>query len=312
MDRSTALLGRALNGTALIAPRLAGRAAFELFRHPVRRSRVRSTEREVHDRARPSALTVGGSPVTVYRWGDGTRPVLLVHGWRSRASRFAGFVPRLLDLGLSPVAFDAPGHGDSGGRATTILEYREIIARLHARHGPFEAVVAHSFGVSAAFLALREGVPAGRLVAVSGVAEFRFLVDGFRQQLGLADRLERELTRRIERVLFPAEEALWERFDATHRPAEITPRILVVHDQDDDVVPIGQAHRLKAAYGDRLDLLTTRGLGHRRILTEPGVLDNVLGFLAEPSPGRSQVLPASASAAAPHRLPSGPPGLPTA
>jgi hypothetical protein len=31
--------------------------------------------------------------VVTCRRGDGTRPVLLLHRWQSRASRYAGFVP---------------------------------------------------------------------------------------------------------------------------------------------------------------------------------------------------------------------------
>jgi hypothetical protein len=35
------------------------------------------------------APTVGGKRAVTYTWGDGDRPVLLVHGWESRASRSA-------------------------------------------------------------------------------------------------------------------------------------------------------------------------------------------------------------------------------
>ncbi|MGW4897999.1 alpha/beta hydrolase [Kitasatospora sp. NPDC004240] len=284
MDPS-ALIRPALNTTALVAPRLAGRLAFELFKHPVRRGRVRGAERELHEGAVTEEITVNGKRVVTYRWGDGARPVLLVHGWQSRASRFAAFVPRLRALGLSPVSFDAPGHGGSGGRATTILEVRDIIRRLHRRYGDFESVIAHSFGVTCAFLALRGGVRAGRLVAVAGVAEFGYLPSEFCAQLGLSARIERELNHRIERVLFadtPQREgigSIWEHFDAAHRPEDVGLPILVVHDEDDDVVRLDQAHRLKAAYGERLDLLVTRGLGHRRVLGEPTVVDNAIGFL---------------------------------
>jgi pimeloyl-ACP methyl ester carboxylesterase len=280
MDPAVALLRTTLNTTALLAPRTAGRAAFELFLRPLRRSKVRSSERDVHDRAVTGELTVNGKRVVVYRWGDGARPVLLLHGWQSRASRYAPFVPRLQALGLSPVAFDAPGHGDSGGRSTTILEYRDVIRALQETYGTFHSVVAHSFGVSCAYLALRDGVRAERLVAVAGVAEFGYLPAGFCARLGLNARIERDLRRRIEHELFAGTANVWEHFDATHDPAAVTPPALVVHDEDDTVVGIGQAHRLKAAYGDRLELITTRGLGHRRILADPAVIDNAIGFLA--------------------------------
>lgn len=279
MDPAFALVRTALNTTALLAPRAAGRAAFELWRHPISRSALRPEEREVHRQAAIDELVAGGRRVRVYRWGDGARPVLLVHGWRSRASRFAALVPRLRAVGLSPIGFDAPGHGDSGGRSTTVLDHRDIALRLQEAYGGFEAVVAHSLGVLGAFLALREGVRAERLVAVAGVSDFAFLPRAFCAGMGLDPAVERDLTHRIEHELFAGVDNPWQRFDATHRPEEIDARILVVHDEGDTVVGPDHAHRLKAAYGDRLDLLLTRGLGHRRIVTEPTVIDQAVGFV---------------------------------
>ncbi|PBC78475.1 alpha-beta hydrolase superfamily lysophospholipase [Streptomyces sp. TLI_235] len=297
MDRTKTLVGAALNAAALISPDLAGRAAFGIFCRPAGRSRVRPAEREVHDRARISHLTVAGKRVAVYRWGDGRRPVLLVHGWQSRASRFAPLVARLLAAGMSPVAFDAPGHGDSAGSTTTILEFREIIGRLHEQDGPYEAVVAHSFGVACAFAALAEGLRAGRLVAIAGVTDLRFLIAGFRAQLRLSERVARQVARRMEKVLFPGAEADWERFDVAGRPPGAVPPTLLVHDEDDPVVPFGQAERLRAAHGERVRLLATRGRGHRRVLTEPSVLDNALGFLTAPLAAGTEPLDRSAGAA---------------
>lgn len=280
MDPAQALIRTALNPAARIAPGPAGRAAFELFRRPLRRSRVRPAEQEVHHRAVREPLAVNGKPVVGYRWGSGERPVLLLHGWRSRASRFAPFVPRLRALGLSALAFDAPGHGDSGGRATSVLEYGELARRLQDRYGPFEAVVAHSLGVCAAFGALGDGLRAGRLAAVSGVSEVGFFPAAFCAGLGLDATVERELRRRIERDLFAGDAGVWERYDAAHRAAAVGLPVLVVHDEGDDVVPLGQARRLKRAYGERLDLVVTRGLGHRRIVAEPAVVDQVIGFIS--------------------------------
>ncbi|MFF2950949.1 alpha/beta fold hydrolase [Kitasatospora sp. NPDC057965] len=281
MDPAVALIRTTLNTVSLAAPGLAGRAAFEIYRHPLRRGRVRTREREVHDRAVTGTLRHRGERVVVHRWGDGGRPVLLMHGWQSRASRFADFVPRLNALGLTAVGYDAPGHGDSGGRTATVLDHRTIALRLQEEYGAFEAVIAHSLGVNAAFLALREGLRAGRLAAVAGVAEVSWLPAGFCARLGLNATVRRELTRRAEGgAMFPGVADVRSHFDATRRPEEIAPPILVAHDEQDDVVPFAQARRLRAAYGDRLELLPTRGLGHRRILTEPTVIDQVIGFLS--------------------------------
>ena len=76
---------------------------------------MREPERAIHDLARTSSITVNDKRVAVYAWGDGGRPVLLVHGWQSRAARFASFVRPLIDRGFSPISFDAPANGDSTG-----------------------------------------------------------------------------------------------------------------------------------------------------------------------------------------------------
>lgn len=282
---TVSLAGAALKITSSVAPRLTGLVCLLLFRRVAPRAEVRDAERQVHDRAVVEQLSVNGKPVKSYRWGDGTRPVLLVHGWRSRASRYAGFVSRLEAAGFSPISFDAPGHGDSGGQATTILEYVETIRLLQDKYRPFEAVIAHSFGVLAAFLALRCELDPACLVAVAGVSEFRFLLDEFSRRVQLNDRLKRDLRRRIEQDLYPETTEIWQRFDATHRPDDIALPILAIHDQDDTAAPIDQAHLLKAAYGDQLHLVTTTGLGHHKILTDPTVIDTALGFIrvsAEP------------------------------
>ncbi|MFJ8040298.1 alpha/beta fold hydrolase [Kitasatospora sp. NPDC096147] len=288
MGLSTVLIRTTLDATAALSPRLAGRAAFALFLRPLRRSRLRPEERETHAAAVTERLDVHGAAVTAYRWGDGERPVLLLHGWRSRASRYAALIPGLRALGFTVISFDAPGHGESAGRTTTILDYREAIRQLHDRYGPFEAVVAHSLSVAAAVLALRDTAKAGRLVALAGPAEFDLLPRAFTAGLGLGGWALPELRRRITAMLPPGLD--YQGLSPAHRAEELALPVLLVHDQDDRVIPYAQAEPLRAAhqpYGARL--LTTRGLGHSRVLSEPAVLDNVLGFLAEPIPAPAPV-----------------------
>ncbi|MDF4250399.1 alpha/beta fold hydrolase [Streptomyces sp. WMMB303] len=274
-----AATGAALNATAVLSPALAGRAAFALFRSPLGRARVLPGESAVHAQAVAEELQVDGERVVTYRWGEGSRPVLLLHGWQSRASRFAAHVPRLRSLGLTPVSFDAPGHGDSGGRTTTILRNVEIAARLQERYGTFDAVLAHSFGVTCALLALRGDITARRLVAVAGVGEFGFLADRFTELLGLRPQLWTALRRRIETDLFPHVPDPWARFDGAHWPAQIDTPMLLINDENDRMVPLRQAHRLLAAHGPRAELVVTRGLGHRAVLGAPRVVDAALDFV---------------------------------
>ncbi|MFC9595519.1 alpha/beta hydrolase [Streptomyces sp. NPDC056944] len=283
------LIRTTLNATARVAPGPAGRWAFHLFVRPLGRAKVKPGERALLAAARTDTLHVRGKEVVTYAWGDGRRPVLLVHGWSSRASRLGAFAEELLARGYSPVAFDGPGHGDSPGRATNIVEYREIIRELHARHGDFEAVVAHSFGVLAALFALRDGVRTARFVGLGGVGSFTMLLEGFRAGLGLDERVVRAMREYVERHLVPDEPGVWDRFGADHAPDELGAPVLLFHDEGDDMVPPAQARFLARAHGEKARLVVTRGLGHRRILTDPDVVAEAVAFATAGSVAESAV-----------------------
>jgi hypothetical protein len=271
-----AAIGPTLDLLARVAPRLAGSAALELWRRPGRPALVGPDERAVLDAARVGVAGPAGHPVVTYRWGNGARPVLLVHGWASRASRFADFVTALVADGWSPVAYDAWAHGATRGPARTIPEHQLVITELAERHGPFEGVVAHSFGVPVSLYAARHGLAADRLVAISGVGDFGSLVDTFCQQVGAGQTVNRELRRAIERRWFDGDTGIWDRFSAHPAPGR---DVLVVHDTGDRVVDRGQADLVTAAYGPRATLLETSGLGHGRILHDRGVIAASVEFL---------------------------------
>jgi pimeloyl-ACP methyl ester carboxylesterase len=277
MDATAAVVRTAINSTSCVSERLAGKGAFSLFRNPMGHSKLRPSERPFMEQAQVKALDLNGKTVLSYRWGSGERPVLLVHGWESRGSRFSAFAAELLERGYSPVTFDAPGHGDSTGKTTTILEYRDIITRLHAELGDFEAVIAHSLGATATFFSLRQGVRAGRISVIGGVVDFSYVVDAFCAKLGL--RPQDELRIRIAQELFPQEADIWSRFSVVHEPEQVRAPILVVQDDDDDLVLPAQARRITSAYPGQARLISTRRLGHRRILADPAVVAEVVDFV---------------------------------
>ncbi|MFI8519729.1 alpha/beta fold hydrolase [Streptomyces sp. NPDC085481] len=277
------LVRTTLNAAAYITPALAGRAVFHLFVRPVGRARLKPVEEPLMATARVDRIQVYGKQAVTYAWGDGERPVLLVHGWSSRGSRLAAFAEALLARGYSPVAFDAPGHGDAPGRATNIVEYREIIRRLHARHGDFDAVVAHSFGVVAALFALRDGVRTDRFVGIAGVGSFGLLTAGFQAVSGFGGRALGAMRRHVERRLAPDEPGVWQHLDGAWRPDELGAPVLLFHDETDEMVPLAHARYLAKAHGDRARLVVTQGLGHGRILTSPQVVTEAVEFATAPA-----------------------------
>jgi pimeloyl-ACP methyl ester carboxylesterase len=232
---------------------------------------------------------VGGARVPVYTWGEGQWPVLLVHGWRGRAAELTEIVRELRSSDRTVIAFDAPAHGAAGRGKSDIRVFASIIRRLHEQFGDFEAIVAHSFGSPASTLAIREGVRAGRLVSIGGVAEMGYLAEHFGRALGLRPRTIDGLRRRVETRRFRGVPDVWTSLSSTGVPLAADVPLLIVHDSDDPVVEVAQAHALAAAHPQSSTLLVTSGLGHTRILRDNTVLDAIGEFVnASPVPARTR------------------------
>jgi pimeloyl-ACP methyl ester carboxylesterase len=212
-------------------------------------------------------------------WGEGP-VVYLMHGWGGHRGQLSAFVGPLIDAGFRVVAFDAPGHGESapgrhGPGQSSFLEFEAALAAVVRRHGPAHAVVAHSGGAPAAVVAVRRGLPVERLVFVAPMGNPESHLESFARQLGFGHRTRERLVRRIvDRVGVPMSH-----FDiAAWASGMATTPLLVVHDRDD--VEVGWPHGAAIAEawpGARL--LSTSGLGHRRILRAPQVVAEVMSFV---------------------------------
>jgi pimeloyl-ACP methyl ester carboxylesterase len=260
----------------LLAPRLAGRLARDLwFRVPPAPA--------------ATALPAGGEAFSVVSRGTTVRghvygagpTVYLVHGWGGRSTQFAELVAPLVAAGRRVVLFDAPSHGDSdagvgGPRHTHGVEMGRALDAVFARFGPAEAVVAHSLGTLATYLTLRFGwLGTERLALVAPMVEAGSYFDRFQAALGFRDRTRRAFDREVEELVgIPVGE-----FDALVQAAHVDPvPTLVVHDLEDRQTPHAGARRLVDGLPDAR-LVTTTGLGHRRILREPTVIAEVVGFV---------------------------------
>lgn len=265
-----------------VVPGLAGRLAYGLWFRTIRPPDpppalpvLRAAER--------STVDVAGIPVTTYAWGQGP-VVLLVHGWSSHTAYMTGFVDPLVDQGFRVVAFDAPAHGRTPGDRTDIFEIREALLAVAGARTPVRGVVAHSLGSLAFLDAQSSGLDADACVLVSPGVHLDALVAAFTGRVGLSGRTAADLKRRVDSFVGKGfYDRLWD---------GRLPAALVVHDRDDEEIPWAEGHRV-ARKLDADRLRTTEGLGHRRILRDPGVLEETARFLSHaestsPDEGGSQ------------------------
>jgi hypothetical protein len=274
--RSTAprSLRVALRVLGPVFPGLLGVWAYRLW-FRTRRHAGSAAEQSAAGNAECMTLPVDGIPVAVYRWGTGP-VVVFVHGWSGRATQVAAFIEPLIAAGYCVIAFDAPAHGKTPGRRTSILEFAAALRAIAATYGPLHGVIAHSFGGMALAYALHQGVDAGRVVCIGAPARLEFLVERFARMLSLPDPVLTELRRRLEKR-FSAN--IWELMSTDSNARTLTAPALIVHDRDDREVPWRQGEMIAGAWTGAL-WLATRGLGHRRILRDATTVKAVVDFLA--------------------------------
>jgi len=268
------LLRVALKLSALVSTEFAGRWVNRLW---FRAQRYPQPEREQEWLSGAQRLTLvhRGRPLAVYRWGEGPT-VLLVHGWHGRGTQLGAFAAPLVAAGLRVVAFDAPAHGRTPGRATDLPEVSEALLTVANANAPLHGVIAHSFGAACTLAAIRLGLTPQRVVALSAPANLEFLMDSFAARLGIGAAVM-AVHRRLVESKFGAD--LWRRLSPTEIARGLSIPALLIHDEDDHDVPYGESESLARVW-QNATLIRTRGLGHRRILRDPDVVARVVAFMS--------------------------------
>jgi pimeloyl-ACP methyl ester carboxylesterase len=266
-----------------VAPEAAKRRALEGFLTPPPPRTSPSKAREIpgvsSDRFHVKLETsLGGHPeqtdLEVAVWGRGPA-VYLVHGWGGRSSQWSSFLEPITKAGFTAVVFDAPGHGASPAKRSSIPHFSAALAAVVDSVGPAHAIVGHSLGGNATALALARGLAASRVAFIAVPADPTEYFAAYLKDIGLPAHLHDEMWTKFENEYGFASHELPVR---PHQGAEPTPA-LVVHDRDDRDVPYANADRIARAWSGAT-VMTTTGLGHGRILRDRGVVESVSELVA--------------------------------
>ena len=247
------------------------------FMRPIRH-KMKPAEKRWKEQAERSEIEVPsiGKRIHVYRWGDPEAPkVLIAHGWSGRGTQFIDLSRKLLDAGYQVYAFDAPAHGDSGTKRTLMLEFIESIREMDRRFGPFDAIVGHSMGGIAALNAVgRFGMKTGRLVTVGIPDSIKKIFYQFAEIMGLKPIIAEKNIDYLAQVYGTDIDHLAGSYNASLTDIPV----LVVHDRKDKEVPYTEAEAI-VQHLKNGKLLLTEGFGHRRILRNPEVIDQIVHYI---------------------------------
>ena len=261
---------------ARVSPALAARLAIHIWRMTRRFAVPEREQRWLRD-AVPNTLRSGRRSVNVWSWGrDGSPVILLVHGWSGRGSQLAACAGEFVTRGYRVIAPDLPGHGESAGRSTDYRECAEVLLQAQAQFGPFQALVAHSFGGVVSCHAMNHGLAVERAVLIGTPSRGDRIFGGYLDWLSPPQTVIDRLMRWIERTYGPS---VLDEISPAVAVRQLTIPGLVVHDQEDHDVPVAAAHDI-ADNWEQAELRVTSGLGHRRILRNPEVVSDLVEFVA--------------------------------
>lgn len=212
-------------------------------------------------------------PVVCHRLGEGPA-VLLVHGWQSQAADLLPLAKALAAAGCTVWAPDLPAHGQSGGARLSIPLAAQTLRTVQGLAGPFAAAVAHSYGGASLVHALAGGLQAARVALLAPPTHYGHHARQAAQAAGLDEAGTARLLQRLTALTGEDPDAI----DMRRQAASLDLPALLLHATDDPVVPARATQRVAEAWaGARWQAL--EGLGHFRILADPGVLQTVAQFV---------------------------------
>jgi hypothetical protein len=276
-----------LNILSLVSQRKSAEKAFRLFITPRKRRKGRLPP--IFETGEALSFRLGGHLVRGHRWepySDALRPsaemeaprkVLIVHGFESASRVFEHYIAALLKKGYEVVAFDAPGHGLSGGKRLFIPDYVEMLSAVEQSYGPFQSWLAHSLGGLALALSLEDMVSDGRcrLVLVAPLPGISQAFGAWAAELELPGPVVHEVEEYVKEISgHPLD---W--YSLRRVIGSLKADILYVQDEEDGIVPLAEARLIQGDGHANIRFLFTTGLGHKKVYKDREVLDNIVEFL---------------------------------
>ena len=253
----------------------AAKFAFKLFTTP---PKFGTPERELMLRksAKNIPIQVPGieEEIMLYEYGFSKRKVLLTHGWAGRGTQLYEIADKLLEHGFMVISYDAPAHGQSGGKRTYLLDNVKAVDHIAKTYGPFEAAIGHSFGGITLLNANAKAPLFNKIVTIGIEGSMHIILDDFVKKIGLKPKI----TTAIEKHILNDYHMAVEHISGNESAKKISNPVLVVHDINDKDVDVSSAFRLRQNLKNGT-LLITQGLGHRKILRDQSVIDRILSFI---------------------------------
>jgi len=267
-----------LQVTGLISqlfPRLSNYIGYKLLLNTHAPKRTQFTELKA---SQQFVLDSRAGHFTVHVFGLGNKVALVSHGWGETSSSFEKLISSLLDQGFKVVAIDHVGHGQSQGTQSHLLSFIEslelTIAHFEKQGDSVDTLIGHSMGGMAILNLPETTLQNAKIILISVPVQFFTIMFETVERFGIS----RKLVKGLLETITPKYGKTWLELQSENQLFKLHDQILFIHDENDRLAPIGDT--VEYVSKAPATLIKTQGLGHKRILSDTGVIEQIRAKLA--------------------------------
>ena len=209
-----------------------------------------------------------------YEWKNTGKKILISHGWSGRGTQLHKIAAILNKEGYHIVSFDAPAHGQSTGKKTNMLQWISSMKTLSNKFSEFDYLIGHSLGGMAAFKYVNEANNIKKIITIGSPDSMHEIFYNFTHSVGLSLKTSNQMISFFEKKY----NLKVDNYSASHLVKNLNIKTLIIHDYDDNEVSITCADNIHKHHQNST-LIKTRGLGHRRILKDEMVINQIKSFI---------------------------------
>jgi len=247
---------------------------------------LRNFQENLLDRAEKTTLKVhdeffSGKELSfqAFKWGKGSRKILLAHGWGSKAGDLYEIITALEQISdIEIVAFDAPGNGASEGELSSLLLFMEAVKAMLRQYGIPEVTIGHSLGAMANILAMEQlNIHPRQMISIAPLIDLGKNFEASMDALDIPKSIQQTFFERFEQR-FRKPVSHYNLMDCSISGTELTEHWLA-YDAHDLVSPYAFL-KIFLASNPAIDASDYPGAGHERIIKSSMMIQDMLKILA--------------------------------
>ena len=211
-------------------------------------------------------------------FGSGNSVIIVSHGWGDTSKSFQQMIISLTQQGYIVAAIDHIGHGKSSGNNSHLLSFIEtlelLIEQFNEERIAVDAIIGHSMGAIATLNLPSYLLENKKIILISSPIKFFELMFEKVEQAGISKKL---LSKVLENISHKYGKT-WQQLSSESNRDKLAFNLTFIHDRYDRYAPFADVYSFLQQ--EKICLIETEGLGHRKILGDTKVIHNIAQVLS--------------------------------